>query len=70
MPSLGKKYDIEIEIISKSVKEYQSDEYSKLDLPVAPAVMVANEILVGGANISQDKIESSICRHLTINEAE
>jgi len=46
MPRLGQKYDIEIETISKAREEYMTDEYFELDLPVAPAVMVADEIVV------------------------
>ena len=63
MPRLGEKYkDMEIEVISKPVAEYQCDEYFELDLPVAPAVMVGEEIVVEGSNVSQDKVESVICR--------
>jgi hypothetical protein len=65
MPRLGEKYkDIEIEVISKPVAEYQNDEYFQLDLPVAPAVMVAEEIVVEGANISQQEVEVRICHNL------
>jgi hypothetical protein len=45
MPGLGEKYEIEIETISKPKTEYMTDEYFELDLPVAPAVMVDDEIL-------------------------
>ena len=59
MPRLGEKYqDIEIEVTSKPNAEYQTDEYFELDLPVAPAVMVGEEIVVEGSNVSQDKVEA------------
>jgi hypothetical protein len=64
MPSLGQKYSIDIEVISKPKDDYQTDEYFELDLPVAPAVMVEKEIVVEGENVSQYKVESCICRHL------
>lgn len=65
LPRLGEKYkDIEIEMISKPIAEYQTDEYFELDLPVAPAVMVDDEIVVEGSNVSQDKVEMVICRCL------
>ena len=68
MPRLGEKYkDIEIEVMSKPVAEYQTDEYFELELPVAPAVMVANEIVVEGASVSQEKVEKVICRCLEIS---
>lgn len=71
MPRLGDKYkDIEIEVISKPIAEYQTDEYFELDLPVAPAVMVGDEIVVEGSNVSQEKVESVICRRLGLPEPE
>ncbi len=71
IPRLGEKYkDIEIEVTSKPIAEYQCDEYFELELPVAPAVMVGEEIVVEGSNISQDMVESVICRHLGLPEPE
>ena len=71
MPRLGQKYeDIEIEVMSKLKAEYETDEYFALDLPVAPAVMVGDEIVVEGANVGQDKVETVICRQLGIAEPE
>jgi hypothetical protein len=64
MPRLGQKYELEIETISKPNAEYVTDEYFKLDLPVAPAVMVAEEIVVEGSDIPEDELEAVICRHL------
>jgi len=66
MPRLGKKYDIEIETISKPIAEYQTDEYFELDLPTAPAVMVGKEILVEGSDISEEDLEGAIRRHLDL----
>ena len=68
MPGLGEKYNIEIETISKPIAEYNTDEYFELDLPVAPAVMVGDEIVVEGSDISQEKLESAICKHLGLPE--
>ncbi len=64
MPRLGQRYAIEIETIAKPVAEYQTDEYFELDLPAAPAVMVADEIVVEGADVAEAKLEAVICRHL------
>lgn len=58
MPRLGQKYDLEIEVTSKSREEYHSDEYSRLNLPVAPTIMVEDEIVVEGADISEEKLET------------
>jgi hypothetical protein len=64
MPRLGQKYQCECEVISKPIAEYQTDEYFELDLPTAPAVMVADEIVVEGADVAEDQLEAVICRHL------
>lgn len=71
MPRLGVKYkDIEIEIMSKSVAEYHNDEYFELELPVAPAIMVGDELLVQGCDMDEEKVEAAICRHLGLPEPE
>ena len=64
MPRLGERYEIDIETIEKPKDEYLTDEYFELDLPVAPAVMVGDEILVEGTDVSEDKLENAVCRHL------
>ncbi|MFA6010471.1 MAG: hypothetical protein WC799_10855 [Desulfobacteraceae bacterium] len=68
MPRLGGKYAIDIEVTSKPKAEYQTDDYFDLDLPVAPAVMVADEVVVEGAEISEHDVEICICRHLGLPE--
>lgn len=68
MPRLGKKYEIEVEVISKPIADYQTDEYFELDLPMAPAIMVGEEIVVEGADVAEDKLEAVICRHLGLPE--
>jgi hypothetical protein len=64
MPRLGQKYAIEIETISKPIADYQMDEYFELDLPTAPAVMVAEEIVVEGSDVAEAKLEALIRQHL------
>lgn len=67
MPRLGTQYDVTIEVISKPRAEYQTDAWFEQDLPVAPAVMVEDEIVTEGADISDDAIEACIRRHLGIS---
>jgi hypothetical protein len=68
IPGLGEKYDIEIETISKPKEAYSTDAYFELDLPAAPAVMVDDEIVVEGSDVSEDKLERAIRRHLGLPE--
>lgn len=65
MPGLGEKYSIEIEAISKPRNDYQTEEYRASGLPTAPSIEVNGELAVKG-DISQDKLEALICRHLGI----
>jgi predicted HAD superfamily phosphohydrolase YqeG len=64
IPGLGDKYEIEIETIAKPKDDYMTDAYFELDLPVAPAVMVGDEIIVEGTDVSDEKLEEVVCRHL------
>jgi len=68
IPGLGDKYEVEIETIAKPKDEYMTDAYFELDLPVAPAVMVGDEIVVEGTDVSEIDLEKVICRHLGLPE--
>ena len=68
MPRLGEKYDIEFEITSKPKSEYLTDEYFSLDLPVAPAIMVGDEIVTEGKDVDEYVVEVEICRQLGLPE--
>ena len=68
MPGLGEKYEIRIETTSKPNAAYMTDAYFELDLPVAPAVMVADEVVAEGVGISAFELEKVICRHLGLPE--
>ncbi len=69
-PRLGEKYQVECELISKPIALYQTDEYFELDLPTAPAVMVAEEIVVEGTDVDEYLLETVICEHLGLPEPE
>ena len=69
-PRLGEKYPVEIETISKPNQEYRTAEYAKLGLPVAPAIMVGDELIVQGCDVDEDKLEAAICHHLGLPEPE
>lgn len=64
IPGLGEKCGVEVEVISKPREEYASEAYAKLGLPVAPAIMIGEEVLVEKADIPMEKLESAIRRRL------
>jgi hypothetical protein len=64
LPRLGGTYDFEIDTRSQPKAEYHTDAYYALDLPVAPAIMVGDEIVVEGKDVGEDELEAAIRRHL------
>jgi hypothetical protein len=64
IPGLGEKYGITIEVISKSREEYADQAYSKLGLPVAPGIMVGEQVLVEKSDVTLEKLELAIQREL------
>lgn len=65
LPRMEEKYTLKIETISKPRDAYRTAEYQATGLPVAPAVLLNDELLVQGAPISEKELELAICRHLT-----
>jgi hypothetical protein len=61
---LGAEYDVEIETTSKPKMEYQTEDYMELDLPVAPAVMIGEEVLVEGSDVSEEELVGAIREQL------
>jgi hypothetical protein len=61
---------VEIETISKPFQAYRTEEYAKLGLPLAPAIMVGDELVVQGCDVDENKVEAAICRHLGLPEPE
>jgi hypothetical protein len=64
MPGLGEKYGIAGEVISKPREECASRGYSRLGLPVAPAIMIGEQVLVEKSDIPLEKLESALQRAL------
>ena len=60
IPGLGEKYGVAVEVISKPREEYAGESYSKLGLPIAPAIMIGEEVLIEKADMSEEKLESAI----------
>ena len=63
---MGQKYAIDVEAISKSREEYQGEAHRASGLPAAPAVMVDDEVAGQGPEISEEKLEEVIRRHLRL----
>ena len=53
-----------------SHEKYNTDEVIELNLLVAPAVMVREEIVVEKSDISKQKLESVIRNHLGLSSSE
>ncbi len=64
LPRLGAKYQVACEVIAKPKEDYLTDEYFALDLPVAPAIMVDEEVVTEGSDVDDYQLECVLCRHL------
>ncbi len=64
LPGLEEKYELEIETMSKPREYYRTAEYLASGLPAAPALMLADELVIQGCMISEEALESAIDRHL------
>ncbi|OIP50981.1 MAG: hypothetical protein COZ12_01955 [Deltaproteobacteria bacterium CG_4_10_14_3_um_filter_60_8] len=64
LPRLGAKYQVDCEVIAKPQADYLTDEYFALNLPVAPAIMVGEEIVTEGQDVDDYQVECALCRHL------
>ena len=63
---MGEKFSLEIETISRTREAYRTAEYQATGLPIAPAVILNDEVLIQGGPISEEALESAIRRHLAI----
>lgn len=68
LPRLGGTYELNVEKRSQPKAAYHTDAYYALDLPVAPAIMVEDEIVVEGKDVSEQDLEAAIRRHLGLPE--
>lgn len=64
LPGLGEKHGITVEVISKPREEYAGVAYSKLGLPIAPAIMIGEQVLVEKSDVTEEKLELAIQRAL------
>ena len=67
MPGLGDKFGIDIEIVEKSRDEYRSESYIETKLPVAPAIMIDEDVIEARNNITLSQLEKMIENRIKAN---
>lgn len=60
LPRLGDMDGLEIEVVSKPREEFQSEHYRQGGLPLAPAVMIDDEVVVQGGPIAEERLRELI----------
>ena len=63
LPGVGEKYHLEIETIAKKRDAYRAAAYQASGLPVAPAIMLEDELVIQGGPISEAALAAAILRH-------
>jgi hypothetical protein len=61
---LGAEYPVEFEVTSKQKAEYQTDEWADTELPCAPAIMIGEEVVAEGSDVTEDKVVAEIRKQL------
>ena len=64
IPGLGENHGITVEVITKPREEYAGEAYPKLGLPIAPAIMIGEQVLVEKSDVTEEKLELAIQREL------
>ncbi len=57
-------YPIDIETISKLRVEYQTDKWAETELPCAPAIMIGEEVVTEGSDVTEEKVVAEIRKQL------
>ncbi|MDZ7700143.1 MAG: hypothetical protein U5R49_25525 [Deltaproteobacteria bacterium] len=60
IPGLGQRFSIDIETIEKTREEYGGKAYADTGLPSAPAIMVDDEVVVQGKDITEEELDAII----------
>jgi hypothetical protein len=63
-PRLGAEYHIDIEITTKPNADYLADEWAETDLPCAPAIMIGEEVVAEGSDVTEEKLVDEIRKQL------
>lgn len=61
---LGADYPVEFEVTSKPKSDYQTDEWADTELPCAPAIMIGEEIVAEGSDVTDEKVIAEIRKQL------
>ena len=61
---MGAAYPINIETTSKPKAEYETDEWAETDLPCAPAIIIGEEVVTEGSDVTEEKVVAEIRKQL------
>ena len=63
-PRLGAQYPIDIETTSKPNAEYETDDWAETERPCAPAIMIGEEVVAEGSDVTEEKVVAEIRKQL------
>jgi hypothetical protein len=61
---LGAEYPVDIEATSKPFAEYRTDEWADTQLPCAPAIIIGEEVVAEGSDVTEEKVVAEIRKQL------
>jgi len=66
LPRLGDLNEVDVESVSKTRAEYQDEEYRRSGLPLAPAVMLDDEVVAQGGPIDEMRLRDLIAKRQSV----
>ncbi len=61
---MGAEYPVNIETTSKPYAEYRTDEWADTELPCAPAIMIGEEVVAEGSDVTEENVVAEIRKQL------
>jgi len=61
---LGADYPIDIATTSQPKADYRTDEWADTELPCAPAIMIGDEVVAEGSDVTEEKVVAEIRKQL------
>lgn len=61
---MGAEYPIDIETTSMPRADYKTEQWAETDLPCAPAIMIGEEVVVEGSDVTEEKVVAEIRKQL------
>lgn len=64
LPRLGEIEEVKVGITSLPREEYRTEKYRQSGLPAAPAIMIDEEVVTQGADLTEERLRELLAARL------